>query len=88
MSALPPKADMGAAPLLDVRLVPIADIAWASLTAALLVPTPGRERDEKVDPFPTRTQSDCPPCISTMRFDMASPSPVPSFLRIFGLSAC
>ena len=29
-----------------------------------------------------------PPCISTMRLDMASPSPVPPFLRVIALSAC
>src|SRR5262249_5744740 len=29
-----------------------------------------------------------PPCISMMRLDMASPRPVPSFLRVMALSAC
>src|SRR6516164_9222972 len=29
-----------------------------------------------------------PPCISMMRFDMASPRPVPPFLRVMALSAC
>src|SRR5215469_13005404 len=29
-----------------------------------------------------------PPCISMMRFDMASPNPVPPFLRVIALSAC
>ena len=29
-----------------------------------------------------------PPCISMMRFDMASPKPVPPFLRVMALSAC
>jgi hypothetical protein len=44
---------------------------------------------KKVDPCPTCDSIRIrPPCISMMRFDMASPSPVPSFLRVFGLSAC
>src|SRR5262245_14067251 len=29
-----------------------------------------------------------PPCISMMRLDMASPKPVPPFLRVMALSAC
>jgi hypothetical protein len=29
-----------------------------------------------------------PPCISMMRFEMASPKPVPPFLRVMALSAC
>src|SRR5215469_15003662 len=29
-----------------------------------------------------------PPCISMMRFDIASPKPVPPFLRVMALSAC
>src|SRR5262249_42829052 len=29
-----------------------------------------------------------PPCISMMRLDMASPRPVPPFLRVMALSAC
>src|SRR6516162_5181729 len=29
-----------------------------------------------------------PPCISMMRLDIASPKPVPPFLRVIALSAC
>src|SRR6516162_6532635 len=35
-----------------------------------------------------RLDPDLPPCISIMRFDMASPKPVPPFFRVMALSAC
>src|SRR6516165_1577818 len=42
-----------------------------------------------VEPFPSCDSTQIrPPCISTMRFDMASPRPVPPFLRVMALSAC
>ena len=44
---------------------------------------------EKVEPLPTTESTQMrPPCISMMRFDMASPKPVPPFLRVIELSAC
>jgi len=43
----------------------------------------------KVDPWPGCDSTQIlPPCISMMRFDMASPRPVPPFLRVIALSAC
>src|SRR6516225_3980974 len=43
----------------------------------------------KVEPWPGCDSPQIrPPCISTMRFDMASPKPVPPFLRVIALSAC
>jgi hypothetical protein len=42
-----------------------------------------------VEPWPTCDSTQIlPPCISMMRFDMASPKPVPPFLRVMALSAC
>src|SRR6266566_5485183 len=42
-----------------------------------------------VEPWPGCDSTQIlPPCISTMRFDMASPKPVPPFLRVMALSAC
>ena len=42
-----------------------------------------------VDPWPTIESTQIrPPCISMMRLDMASPKPVPPFLRVIALSAC
>ena len=44
---------------------------------------------ENVEPWPSWDSTQIlPPCISTMRFDMASPKPVPPFLRVIALSAC
>ena len=43
----------------------------------------------KVDPWPGCDSTQIrPPCISMMRLDMASPKPVPPFLRVMALSAC
>src|SRR5262249_44178759 len=43
----------------------------------------------KVEPWPgCDTTQILPPCISIMRFDIASPRPVPPFLRVMALSAC
>src|SRR5262245_47189326 len=43
----------------------------------------------KVEPWPGCDSTQIlPPCISMMRFDMASPKPVPPFLRVMALSAC
>jgi hypothetical protein len=43
----------------------------------------------KVEPWPgCESTQILPPCISMMRFDMASPNPVPPFLRVIALSAC
>src|SRR5262249_16740041 len=45
--------------------------------------------NEKVEPWPGCDSTQIlPPCISMMRFDMASPKPVPPFLRVMALSAC
>src|SRR5215468_1586313 len=42
-----------------------------------------------VEPWPGCDSTQIlPPCISMMRFDMASPKPVPPFLRVMALSAC
>src|SRR6516162_2746595 len=42
-----------------------------------------------VEPFPGWDSTQIlPPCISMMRLDMASPNPVPPFLRVMALSAC
>ena len=44
---------------------------------------------KNVDPWPTRDSTQIfPPCISMMRFEMASPNPVPPFSRVAKLSAC
>src|SRR6516164_6161717 len=43
----------------------------------------------KVEPCPGWDSTQIlPPCISMMRLDMASPNPVPPFLRVMALSAC
>src|SRR5262249_35213239 len=42
-----------------------------------------------VEPWPGCDSTQIlPPCISTIRLDMASPRPVPPFLRVMALSAC
>src|SRR5262249_60276861 len=42
-----------------------------------------------VEPWPGCDSTQIlPPCISMMHFDMASPKPVPPFLRAMALSAC
>src|SRR5215468_8794365 len=42
-----------------------------------------------VEPWPTWDSTQIlPPCISMMRFDIASTKPVPPFLRVMALSAC
>ena len=42
-----------------------------------------------VAPLPRAESTEIvPPCISTMRFEIARPSPVPPFLRVFELSTC
>src|SRR5215467_9215859 len=42
-----------------------------------------------VEPRPTCDSTQIrPPCISMMRLEMASPKPVPPFLRVIALSAC
>jgi hypothetical protein len=44
---------------------------------------------ENVEPCPTTDSTQIfPPCISMIRFEIASPSPVPPFLRVIELSAC
>src|SRR6516225_8907744 len=44
---------------------------------------------ENVEPCPGWDSTQIrPPCISIIRFDMASPKPVPPFLRVMALSAC
>src|SRR6516165_4739498 len=43
----------------------------------------------KVEPWPSCDSTQIrPPCISIMRFDMASPKPVPPFFLVIALSAC
>ena len=72
MSALPPKADMPG--YFDSRL-----ICCSTTTGSVNV---------NVEPWPGSDSTQIrPPCISMMRFDMASPKPVPPFLRViaFGL---
>jgi hypothetical protein len=45
--------------------------------------------NENVEPLPGIDSTQMrPPCISTIRFDMASPSPVPPFFLVIELSAC
>src|SRR6516165_1472883 len=42
-----------------------------------------------VEPWPGCDSTQIrPPCISMIRFEMASPKPVPPFLRVMALSAC
>src|SRR6516164_6224115 len=42
-----------------------------------------------VEPWPGCDSTQIlPPCISMMRLDIASPRPVPPFLRVIALSAC
>src|SRR5262249_30843715 len=42
-----------------------------------------------VEPWPGCDSTQIrPPCISMMRLEMASPKPVPPFLRVMALSAC
>src|SRR6516162_3005309 len=42
-----------------------------------------------VEPWPGCDSTQIrPPCISMMRFDMASPRPVPPFFLVIALSAC
>src|SRR5215469_272304 len=42
-----------------------------------------------VEPWPGCDSTQIrPPCISMMRLEMASPKPVPPFLRVIALSAC
>ena len=44
---------------------------------------------EKVEPRPGADSTQIfPPCSSTIRFEIASPRPVPPFLRVIALSAC
>jgi hypothetical protein len=44
---------------------------------------------ENIEPCPTTDSTQIfPPCISMMRFEIASPSPMPPFLRVIELSAC
>src|SRR5439155_3136314 len=44
---------------------------------------------QKVDPAPSIESTPiAPPCISTIRFEMASPSPVPPFFRVLLSSTC
>jgi hypothetical protein len=44
---------------------------------------------ENVDPWPTIDSTQIfPPCISIMRFEIASPKPVPPFFFVTELSAC
>src|SRR5262245_43696063 len=46
-------------------------------------------KTKKVEPCPGRESTQIrPPCISIIRFEIASPSPVPPFLRVIELSAC
>ena len=45
--------------------------------------------NEKVDPSPGRDSTQMrPPCSSTMRLEIVSPSPVPPFSRVIAESAC
>ena len=44
---------------------------------------------KNVEPCPTVDSTQIlPPCISIMRFEIASPNPVPPFVRVMELSAC
>src|SRR4029077_5091805 len=44
---------------------------------------------QNVEPWPTFDSTQIlPPCIPMMRLDIASPRPVPPFLRVIALSAC
>jgi hypothetical protein len=73
MSALPSKADMPG--YFDSRL-----ICCSTTTGSVNV---------NVEPCPSCDSTQIlPPCISMMRLEMASPKPVPPFLRVIALSAC
>ena len=53
-----------------------------------LLTTTGREK-ENVEPCPGADSTRIfPPCISMMRFEIASPRPVPPFFLVIELSAC
>src|SRR6516225_7950179 len=55
----------------------IISSTWTGSTTRNVEPSPNIESTEIV-----------PPCSSTMRFEIARPSPVPPFLRVFVLSIC
>ena len=45
--------------------------------------------NENVEPWPGFDLTQIlPPCISTIRFDIARPRPVPPFFLVIALSAC
>jgi hypothetical protein len=96
MSALPPKADNGTQSRI-VRFVPKADSCTAAIgggngnvhAASTCRSTITGSVKVKVEPWPSCDSTQIfPPCISMMRLDMASPKPVPPFLRVMALSAC
>jgi hypothetical protein len=58
-----------------------ADLAWCSTVVGSV--------KENVEPCPRADLTQIfPPCSSMIRFEIASPRPVPPFLRVIELSAC
>jgi hypothetical protein len=61
-------------------LAHVASICRSTITGSVKV---------NVEPWPGCDSTQIfPPCISMMRFDMASPKPVPPFFLVMALSAC
>jgi hypothetical protein len=86
-SALPPIANIGTQSR-NVRFVPKADRLLLRLYVDLLL-NDNRQGERKCGGWPSCDSTQIrPPCISMMRFDMASAKPAPPFLRVIALSAC
>src|SRR6516162_6549590 len=72
-----------------IRLVLDHQNALAHAPASTCRSTTTGSLKANVEPWPGCDSTQIlPPCISMMRFDMASPKPVPPFLRVMALSAC
>src|SRR6516225_4548487 len=71
-----------------IRLVLDHQNAFAHAGSTCRWTTTGRV-NANVEPWPGCDSTQIlPPCISMMRFDMASPKPVPPFFLVMALSAC
>src|SRR5271167_5110828 len=63
--------------------------ALAHSAASIISSTWTGNTTRKVEPSPSTDSTEIvPPCISTMRLEIARPSPVPPFWRVFELSIC
>src|SRR6516165_83493 len=72
-----------------IRLVLDHQNALAHAAASTCRSTITGSVNVKVEPWPSCDSTQIrPPCISIMRFDMASPKPVPPFFLVIALSAC